>query len=70
MNAVVIETPTESDVRLLLDLSKRIGVEANVIDMEELEDAYLVSLMEERLNSESDSESVSIDEILTFLRQR
>ena len=70
MNAVVIETPTESDVRLLLDLFKRIGVEANVVDMEELEDAYLVSLMEERLNSESDSESVSIDEILTFLRQR
>jgi len=63
MDTVVIEAPTKSDVLFLMDFSKRIGAKAEIIDTEELEDAFLVSLIEKGLKTPS----VSRDRIMNIL---
>jgi len=65
MNTVVIEAPTKSDVRFLPNFSKRISVDTEVIDTEDLEDAMLITLIEQRLVSPS----VDFSELLKALRE-
>ena len=64
MDTVVIKARTKADVRLLTDLSKRIGAE--VINTDEwLEDKVLCRLIEEGLKEPS----VSRDEIMQALKR-
>jgi len=65
METVVIKTRTKSDVPFLLDLAKRIGASAKAIDTEEIEDKYLLSLIEKGLKTES----VSRNEIMKVLKK-
>ncbi len=61
MDTVVIKTRTKSDVQFLLDFAKRIGTSAKAIDTAELEDAYLVSLIEKGLQTPNVSRSEVMD---------
>jgi len=65
METVIIKTRTKSDMRFLLDFAKRIGVSAKAVDTEELEDAHLVSLIENGL----ETESVSRSEVMKALKR-
>ena len=70
MEAVLIHPNNKADMRLLINFSKRMGAATQIVsekELEEREDAALAAIMEERLNS--DTETVSLDEVLNFLRQ-
>ena len=70
MEAVLIHPNNKADMRLLINFSKRMGATTQIVsekELEEREDAALAAIMEERLNS--DTETVSLDEVLNFLRQ-
>lgn len=51
METVIIKARTKSDIKFLLDLAKRIGVSAKTVNTDELEDAQLISLIEEGLKT-------------------
>ena len=65
METVVIKTRTKADAKFLMDLAKRIGAPAKTIDTEEIQDAYMVSLIEAGLKTES----VSRDEVMKALKR-
>jgi hypothetical protein len=64
MKTIVIQTHTQSDMKLLIALAKRIGAPAMTINTEELENACLVSLIEEGLKTET----VSKEEVMEALK--
>ena len=64
MDAVVIEARTKSDVRFLMDFSKRIG--AKVIDTDEWIESVVMSDLIEKGLREPD---VSEEEVMEALRQ-
>ena len=63
MDAVLIEAPTQSDVRFLHDFAKRISAPAITLSVEEMEDKVLGRIIEERL----DSPSISREEVMKIL---
>ena len=63
METVVIKAHTKSDARFWLNLAKRVGASARTINIEEIEDIRLVSLIEKGLNTEN----VSRNEIMNVL---
>ena len=65
METVVIKARTKADAKFLLDLAKRIGAPAKTIDTEEMRDAYMVSLIEDGLKTES----VSREEVMKVLKR-
>ena len=65
METVVIKARTKSDVRFLIDFSRRIGADAKIIDTEELEDAHLALLIEKGLKTSS----VNRDEVMDALKR-
>ena len=70
MEAVLIHPNNKADMRLLMNFSKRMGAFTQIVsqkELEERENAALAAIMEERLDS--DTEYVSVDEVLNFLRQ-
>lgn len=65
MDTVMIEARNKSDVRFLMDFSKRMGAKARIIDTEEMEDKILLGLMEEGLKTTS----VSRAEVMKALKR-
>jgi hypothetical protein len=56
METIVIRAK-KSDTKFVLDFAKRIGVLAKIFDTEAIEDAHLISLIEEGLKTENVSRS-------------
>jgi molybdenum cofactor biosynthesis enzyme MoaA len=52
METVVIKVRNKSEIRFLLDFAQRIGTPAKMIDTEDMEDAHLVSLIEQGMQTE------------------
>jgi hypothetical protein len=71
MEAVLIQPNNKADMRLLINFSKRMGALTKIMneeELEELEDAALLKLMEQSHCGDG-NESVSLDEVLKILRQ-
>ena len=51
MKTIIVKTENKSEERLLMGLFKEMGKKAKLIDTEKLENAFLVSLIEEGLKS-------------------
>ncbi|MDR2928284.1 MAG: hypothetical protein LBV41_08835 [Cytophagaceae bacterium] len=65
MDAVVIKPQNNSDIQFLLDFAKRIGASAKAVDTEDMEDAALLTLVEEGLKTPS----VSREEVMKALHR-
>lgn len=47
MKALVIKSKSQSEMKFLADLMKKLGISARVIDIEEVEDYGMATLMKE-----------------------
>ncbi|MFA5816709.1 MAG: hypothetical protein WC865_13935 [Bacteroidales bacterium] len=66
MEAIVIEVKSEADVKFWLNLAKKTGTRAKSINTEEMDDAWLASLIEKGMKTKS----VSRKTIMEFLGQK
>jgi len=65
MNTIILNTDSKSDLNLLLQFAKRLGIKAKVLSKEEMEDhAFGLMIKEERTG-----ENVSRDEIMKKLSE-
>ena len=71
MDAVLIHPNNKADMRLLINIAKRMGAWTQIVEkekIEELEDAALLAMMNQK-NFDDDDESVSLEEVLKVLRK-
>jgi hypothetical protein len=57
MDTIVIQAKNKSDLKFWLELAKKTGTKAKMINTDELEDAVLASLIEKGLTTPSVSRS-------------
>jgi hypothetical protein len=64
MKAIVIEITNKADIKFWLKLAKKAGVEAKLINTDDIEDEALATLIEKGMNTRSvsrESVMVSLD---------
>jgi len=66
MDAVVIEVKSEADVKLWLNLAKKTGTKARLIDTESIEDSRLADLIEKGMQTKL----VSRESVMDALRNK
>lgn len=61
MKAIIINADTDSSVKLLMDLARKMNFKARILDKEKMEDAVLLALMNQRKQEASEPVSKTYD---------
>lgn len=63
MATILLEGKSESTIKLLMDLAKKLGVKMRVLDASDMEDIKLGQLMNELKTNELDDETVVLKKL-------
>ncbi|MBW6484398.1 MAG: hypothetical protein K0B10_15250 [Vicingaceae bacterium] len=63
MATILLEGKSESTIKLLIDLAKKLGLKMRVLDVSELEDIKLGQLMNEVRTNELEDEAVVLKKL-------
>ena len=61
MKAIIINADTDSSVKLLMDIARKMNFKARILDKEKMEDAVLLALMNQRKQEASEPVSKTYD---------
>ena len=61
MKSIIINADTESSVKLLMDLARKMNFKARILNKEKMEDAVLLALMNQRKQEASEPISKTYD---------